>query len=140
VSAGVRGATAGLAVRGRGLIWCGESADDGSDGGLDGDGLCVSGGELEAVEQDCGAFGVDAIAREGGDEERDGDLDGLGVFNGREVEFDWNLRGVIGQGLGCAGRGCCGIGTGDGEGGAVFAQVSVAAVEAGVEVAVPDWS
>jgi len=112
----------------------GEDAGDGGGGGLDGDGARVGGGELEAVEQDRGAFGGDAIAGEGGDEERDGDLDGLDVFEGREVELDWILRGVIGQVLrGSGGRGG-GVGVEFDEGGAVFDQVFVAAVEAGVEV------
>ena len=90
---------------------------------------------MKAVEQDGGAFGVDAIAGEGGDQERDGDLDGLGVFDGREVEFDWTVRGVIGQELGHVGCGCGGIRVGRSEGGAIFEQISVAAMEAGVEVA-----
>jgi hypothetical protein len=117
----------------------GDGADDGGGVGFDDDGLRVGGGELEAVEEDGGAFGVDAIAGEGGDEEGDGDLDGLGVFDGREVEFDGIVRGVIGQVLGAAGCRCDGIGVGLNEGlnqgGAVFEQVFVAAVEAGVEVA-----
>lgn len=113
----------------------GEGADDGGGVRLDGDGLGVGGGELEAVEEYCGALGVDAVAGEGGDEERDRDLDGLGVFNGREVEFDWILGGVIGQVLGGSGCGCGRVGVGIGERGAVFDQVSVATVEARVEVA-----
>ena len=55
---------------------------------LGGDGFCVGGGQLEAVEEDGGALGVDAVAGEGGDEERDGDLDGFGVFEDGEVDFD----------------------------------------------------
>jgi hypothetical protein len=90
---------------------------------------------LEGVEQDCGALGVDAVAGEGGDEQRDGDLDGLGVFDGRKVKLDWDLRGAIGQVLRGSGDGCGRIRAGNGEGGAVFEQVFVTAVEAGVEVA-----
>ncbi len=78
----------------------GEGASDGRGGWFDGDGACVGRGELEAVEKDGSAFGGDAVAGEGGDEERDGDLNGLDVFEGREVEFDGILRGVIGQILG----------------------------------------
>ena len=62
----------------------GEVADDGSRRRFDGDGAGVAGGELQAVEEDCGTFGVDAVAGESGDEERDGDLDGFGVFEGWE--------------------------------------------------------
>jgi len=52
---------------------------------------------LETVEENRGAFGVDAVAGECGDEKRDGDLNGFGVFNGRQVEFDGILGGGTGQ-------------------------------------------
>ena len=48
--------------------------------------------------------------------------------------LDWILRGVIGQLLGGSGCRGGGVGVGFDEGGAVFDQVFVAAVEAGVEV------
>ncbi len=67
-----------------GEIYSGSGARYGAgDGGsvrLDGDGTRVGGGELESVEKDRGAFAGDAIAGEGGDEKRDGDLDGLEIL------------------------------------------------------------
>ena len=61
----------------------GDGSCDGGGVGLDGDGFRIGGSELEAIEKDRGAFGVDAVAGEGGDEEGDGDLDGLGVLDRR---------------------------------------------------------
>ena len=113
----------------------GDGSRDGGGVGLDGDGFRVGGGELKAVEKDCGALGVDAVAGEGGDEQGDGDLGGFGVFDGREVELDWILSGVIGQVLGRSGCGCGRVGAESGYGGSVFDQVPVAPVEARVEVA-----
>ncbi|HMF62705.1 MAG TPA: hypothetical protein VK608_01360 [Edaphobacter sp.] len=55
-----------------------DGADDGLGEGLGDDGSCVGGSELEAVEEDGGAPGVDSVKSEGGDEEGDGDLDGFG--------------------------------------------------------------
>ena len=82
-------------------VQTGFGAGDGScDGGgvrLDGDGFRVGGGELEAVEKDCGALGVDAVAGERGDEEGDGDLDGFPALDRRKVELDWTLSSVIGR-------------------------------------------
>jgi hypothetical protein len=112
----------------------GDGANDGGGIGLDDDGFRVGGGELEAVEEDGGAFGVDAVACECGDEKRDGDLNGFGVFDGRQVELDGILGSVIGEGLGRAGCRCRGIGVWFNESGAVFDQMPVATVKAGVEV------
>jgi len=112
-----------------------DGSSDGGGVGLDSDGFRVGGGQLKAVEKDCGALGVDAVAGEGGDEQGDGDLDGFGVFDGREVELDWILSGVIGQVLGRSGCGCGRVGAAIGQGGGVFDQVPVAPVEARVEVA-----
>jgi len=61
--------------------------------------LGVGGGELEAVEEAGGAFGVDSVKSEGGDEEGDGDLDGFCVFEGGEVDL-----GEFGGGGGVAGE------------------------------------
>ena len=108
----------------------GEGSDDGGGGGFDGDGTGVGGGELEAVEEDGGAFGVDAVAGESGDEEGDGDLDRLDVFEGREVDFE-----LIGQVLGLDSCRLGLVGAVFEQDGGCFDHVFVAAVEAGVEVA-----
>jgi len=107
-----------------------QGADDGGGGGFDGDGAGVGRGELEAVEQDRGAFRVDAVTGEGGDEQRDGDLDGFDVFERRQVEFE-----RIGQVLGLAGRRCGGVRIIFEQDRGAFDQVFVAAVQAGMEVA-----
>jgi hypothetical protein len=112
----------------------GEGASDGGGGWFNGDGARVGGGELQAIEENRSAFGGDTVAGQGGDEKRDGDLDGFDVFQGREVKLDRVLRGVIGQVLGCAGCRGASVVVGLDEGGAIFDQVFVAAVEAGVEV------
>jgi hypothetical protein len=85
---------------------------------------------LQSVENAGGASGVDAVADEGGDDEGDGDLDGFGIFEGREVKLDFRRDlGGLQVGLGGFGRGL-------GEIVVVFDQISVAAVQARVEVAV----
>ena len=109
-----------------------EGADDGGGGGFDGDGAGIGGGELKAVEQDGGALGVDAVSGEGGDEKRDGDLDGFDVFERRQVEFEWS---GFGQELWCSGCSRRGVGLVLEQNGGVFHQIFVAAVQAGVEVA-----
>ena len=96
----------------------GDGADDGAGVGFGDDRLDVGGGELEAVEEDCGAPRIDAVAGEGGDEQGDGDLDGLGIFGRREIELDgirggnWGESGMV---LGGFGGECAGIGLGSGE-------------------------
>src|SRR5271155_4706771 len=104
----------------------GEGADDGGGGGFDGDGAGVGGGELESVEEDGGAFGVDAVAGEGSDEEGDGDLDGFDVFEWRQVEFEWCGFGQELGSSGCVGRG---VGLVFDEDRRVFDQIFVAAVQ-----------
>lgn len=79
-------------------------ADDIAGGGFGGDGFDVGAGELEAVEDDCRAFGLDEIASEGGDEEGDGGLDGFGVFQDGEVDFDGWDDGFEGGIAGADGR------------------------------------
>ena len=86
---------------------------------------------MESVEKDCGAFGIDAVAREGGDEQRDRDLDGLGVFDGREVEFDGLRWGGFGCRASSSGCGRCGFDQKK----AGFEQMFVPSVEMGVKVA-----
>jgi hypothetical protein len=100
-----------------------DGADDGFGEGLGNDGSCVGGGELEAVEEDCGAFGVYAVKGEGGDEEGDGDLDGFGVFEGGEVDLG-ELGGEGGGGV-----------AGEESGRQGLAEDALALEEAGVEVA-----
>jgi hypothetical protein len=69
------------------------------------------GGELEAIEKDHGAPGVDLgsmrLRGKGGDQERDGDLNGLGVFDGRVAELNWILRAkrILLRGIGLGGFG-----------------------------------
>ena len=104
-------------------------ADDRGGVGLDVDGAGVGGGELQGVEDGGGAAGVDAVAGEGGDDEGDGDLNGFGVFEGREIQLDF------GRDLGRLQAGLRGIGCGFRQVSVVFDQISVAAVETRVEVA-----
>ena len=61
----------------------GERGGGGFGGGVGG----VAGGELEAVEDGGGATGVDTVPRNGGDDEGDGDLDGLTVLEQGQVEL-----------------------------------------------------
>jgi hypothetical protein len=44
---------------------------------------------LQGVEDSGGAAGVDPVAGKGGDDEGDGDLDGLRVFQRREIQLDF---------------------------------------------------
>jgi hypothetical protein len=76
----------------------------------------VVGGQLKAVEESCGSLGVELAGGEGVDDDGKGDLDGLAVFEGGELNV---LAGdeVAASGIGVA------VG-------------AVALVEAGVEVAV----
>ena len=94
---------------------------------------------MEAVEKDSCAFGLDAIAGEGGDEQGDGDLNGFGVFDRREIELDWILGDAVGEVLGDAGGRCgwveVGAGLGVEDGGAIFEQAPMATEEPGVKVA-----
>jgi hypothetical protein len=107
-----------------------ESPDDGVDGGFDGDGAGVGGGELETVEQDRCSFGINAVAGEGRDEQRDGDLYGLDIFKRRQVELNRDgLRQVLGR---CGDRGVRLVG---GHSGRRPDEISVTAEEAGVKVA-----
>jgi hypothetical protein len=46
----------------------------------------VEGGDLEAVEEQSGAAGVEGVARDAGEDLADGDLDGGAVFDHRQVE------------------------------------------------------
>ncbi len=57
-------------------------------GGLgdDGEAAGVAGGELEAVEEDGGALGVDGVHGEGADDLGEGELDGFAVLEGGEID------------------------------------------------------
>ena len=77
----------------------------------------VDGGKLEAVEEGGGAFGLEVSGGEGVDDDGEGDLDGLAVFEGGEFDV---LAGDKVAGAGCGGA----------------PKAGVALVEAGVEVAV----
>ena len=55
---------------------------------------CVGAGELEGVEEVAGVGGVDLMHGDGGEERRDGELDGFGVF-----EWD-DLEGAAARGAG----------------------------------------
>jgi hypothetical protein len=65
-----------------------------------GEGAEVVAGELESVEQRPGAFVVEVSGGHVAEDEGDGDLDGLGVFEGREGH-----TGGAGEGLGQLGEG-----------------------------------
>jgi hypothetical protein len=75
-------------------LFADDGADDGGGVGLGVDGAGVSGGQLEGVEDCGGSAGVDAVACEGGDDQRNGDLDGFGVFEGRKVQLDFGCDWV----------------------------------------------
>lgn len=80
-----------------------DTTDDAIGEGFDVDGSDVAAGELEAVEEQAGAFEIDAIGGDGSDEEGDGELDGFGVFKGWEVEVDGRRGGVDGGVFGRSG-------------------------------------
>ena len=46
----------------------------------------VAGGKLEAVEQGCGALGVEVAGGEGVNDDGESNLDGFAVFEGRELD------------------------------------------------------
>jgi hypothetical protein len=74
-----------VVLRGERCAFLGEGdAADGAAG--DGQLLCVGGSDLQAVEEEAGAFGVDLIGGESLEDVDEGELDGRGVFDGREVE------------------------------------------------------
>ena len=62
----------------------GEGGVAGGELGVDGGG--VRAGELEAVEDGGGAAGVELAGGEGVDDDGEGDLDGLAVFEGGELD------------------------------------------------------
>ena len=47
----------------------------------------VEAGDLESVEEESGAFGVDFVAGDAAEDFADGDLDGAAIFRDFEVEF-----------------------------------------------------
>jgi hypothetical protein len=79
----------------------------------------VDGGELESIEQGCGAFDLDLAGSNSVDDDGESDLDGLAVFEGGEFEVLAGYEVTFG-GFGVA-------------------KAGVALVETGVEVA-PDGS
>ena len=79
--------------------------DDLFDGGGGGGGFGIAGlageveaGDLEAVEEEAGAFGVDGVLGEALEDLADGDLDGGAVFGVREGEG--GLAAAAGAGVG----------------------------------------
>jgi len=68
--------------------------------GAEGDGVlhedaCVGAGELESVDEAAGAGGRDAVLRHGGDEEREGELDGVEVLERGQFELEGAFDGGV---------------------------------------------
>ena len=92
-----------------------EGADDVGGVGLELEAGGVHAGELEAVEEGGGAFGLEVSGGQGVDDDGEGDLDGLAVFEGGELDV------LAGDEVAAGGGG--------------VAEAGVALVETGVEVA-----
>jgi hypothetical protein len=90
----------GIFVEGHGVA--GRVGDGFTDWAADGVGdvARVVAGDLEAVEDGVGALGVDAVAAEGDEHHGEGELDGVGVLGGGEVELERTLAGVLVRWLG----------------------------------------
>ena len=73
----------------------------GAAGGLAGVRWEVEGGDLEAVEEETGATGVDLVGGDATEDLADGELDSGAVFGEGEVEggFGWCGRGGFGEGF-----------------------------------------
>ena len=61
----------------------------------------VGAGDLKAVEEQGGELGVDAVLRQGGDDEGECDLDGVAVLQLREIERGNGLTGSARMGSRC---------------------------------------
>ena len=81
----------------------------------------VAGCDLEAVEEESGALGVELIGREGAEDVGENDLDGGAVFEHGEGD---------GRGLGCGSSGSVGDGCGGSDGGASPTRLQVEVAEA----------
>jgi len=68
-------------------------------GGVVGGVADVGGGDLEGVDHAGGALEVDAVLAEGGEDHGEGELDGVGVFEGGEAELEGGagLGEVVGE-------------------------------------------